>query len=68
MISNPDPDPNPNPNLSNQAFVIAHTFAAREGNQIRVDGLNQEGLTLTLTLTLTPTLTLTLTLTLSPDP
>ena len=28
--------------LSNQAFVIAHTFAAREGNQIRVDGLNQE--------------------------
>ena len=28
--------------FSNQAFVIAHTFAAREGNQIRVDGLNQE--------------------------
>ena len=28
--------------FSNMAFVIAHTFAAREGNQIRVDGLNQE--------------------------
>jgi len=23
--------------------VIAHTFAAREGNQIRVDGINQAG-------------------------